>query len=46
MVVPAYAAILAFSKDEYGWWKGKLYRSKANGNVYNPEVHPTGWEEV
>ena len=39
-------ATLAFKQDEYGWWKDKLYRSKANGNVYNPEVHPTGWEEV
>ena len=39
-------ATLAFKQDEYGWWNNKLYRSRLNGNVYNPEVHPTGWEEV
>ena len=39
-------ATLAFSEGEYGWWKDKLYRSKVNGNVYNPEVYPDNWEEV
>jgi hypothetical protein len=39
-------ATLAFSVDEYGWWKDKLYRSKVNGNVYNPDVYPDNWEEV
>lgn len=39
-------ATLAFSMDEYGWWNDKLYRSKVNGNVYNPTVYPTNWDEV
>ena len=39
-------ATLAFSEGECGWWKDKLYRSKVNGNVYNPEVYPDNWEEV
>ena len=39
-------ATLAFAMDEYGWWKDKLYRSKVNGNVYNPDVYPGNWEDV
>lgn len=39
-------ATLAFAEGECGWWKDKLYRSKVNGNVYNPEVYPGNWEEV
>ena len=39
-------ATLAFAMDEYGWWKDKLYRSKVNGNCYNPDVYPDNWEEV
>ena len=39
-------ATLAFSEGEYGWWKDKLYRSKVNGNVYNPDVYPDNWEDV
>lgn len=39
-------ATLAFSEGECGWWKDKLYRSKVNGNVYNPEVYPGNWEEM
>lgn len=39
-------ATLAFSEDECGWWKDTLYRSKVNGNVYNPAVYPDNWEEV
>ena len=39
-------ATLAFSENEYGWWKDKLYRSKVNGNVYNPDVYPGNWENV
>ena len=39
-------ATLAFSDGEYGWWKDTLYRSAINGNVYNPEQFPTGWEAV
>ena len=39
-------ATLAFSMGEIGWWKDKLYKSKVNGNVYNPDVYPDNWEEV
>lgn len=36
----------AFAKDECGWWEDVLYRSKVDGNVYNPAVYPANWEEV
>ena len=39
-------ATLAFSEGECGWWKDKLYRSKVNGNCYNPDVYPGNWENV
>lgn len=39
-------ATLAFSEGEYGWWKDKLYKSKVNGNCYNPDVYPDNWEDV
>lgn len=37
-------ATLAFSKGEIGWWKDKLYCSKVDGNVYNPDVYPDNWD--
>lgn len=37
---------LAFSEGECGWWKGVLYRSKVNNNVYTPEQYPENWEIV
>lgn len=39
-------ATLAFSEGEYGWWGDTLYRSKVNGNAYNPSVVPDNWEAV
>lgn len=36
----------AFAKDECGWWKGKLYKSLVDANVYNPEQYTPNWEEV
>lgn len=39
-------ATLAFSEGECGWWGDKLYRSKANGNVYTPAVYPANWEQM
>lgn len=36
----------AFSKDELGWWKGVVYRSKKDTNVYNPDQVPGDWEAV
>ena len=34
----------AFAKDECGWWKDVLYRSKVDANVYNPEQYADNWE--
>ena len=36
----------AFENDEYGWWKGILYRSLIPANVYTPEQYAAGWEVV
>lgn len=36
----------AFSKDEYGWWKGTLYKSLLDSNVWTPEQYPIGWESI
>lgn len=33
----------AFSKDEYGWWKDKLYKSLIDNNVWTPDQYPSGW---
>ena len=37
---------LAFAKDECGWWKDELYKSKVDSNVYNPEQYPANWDKV
>lgn len=34
----------AFSKNELGWWKDLLYRSKVDNNVYTPDQYPQNWE--
>lgn len=39
-------ATLAFSEGECGWWGDTLYRSKVNGNAYNPSIVPVNWELV
>lgn len=39
-------ATLAFKLDELGWWEGKVYRSKRDGNTFNPSVTPEWWETV
>ena len=36
----------AFAKDECGWWKGVLYRSRVAANVYTPAQYPDNWERV
>lgn len=36
----------AFALNELGWWKGVLYKSKLEANVWTPEVNPDGWEMV
>lgn len=35
----------AFSEGEKGWWKGEVYESTYNGNVYTPEQYPDGWRK-
>lgn len=37
---------LAFAKDECGWWKGELYKSLIDNNVWTPEAYPSAWEKV
>lgn len=34
----------AFSNGEIGWWGDVLMRSKAESNVYTPDVYPANWE--
>ena len=36
----------AFSDGEKGWWKGQLWESTANNNVYNPDQYPGNWRLV
>lgn len=36
----------AFSKDELGWWKGTLYKSLIDSNVWTPEQYSNGWELI
>lgn len=36
----------AFAKDECGWWKGELYRSLVDGNIYTPAVYPQNWVKL
>ena len=46
-VIPdAITAGTAFALDEFGWWKGVLYRSTIASNAYTPEQYPAGWAEV
>ena len=44
-IIPAViTATGAFAKGECGWWKGELYESLLDANVYTPEQYPTGWK--
>ena len=36
----------AFSKGEKGMWKGALYESLQDNNVWNPEQFAAGWTKV
>lgn len=36
----------AFAKDELGWWKDTLYKSKVDNNVYTPEQYADNWEQL
>ena len=46
IILPAITVTSAFAKDECGWWGDKLYKSLRDVNVYTPEQHGAGWEEV
>lgn len=35
----------AFSLNERGWWKGEVYVSLIDTNVYNPEQYAAGWRK-
>lgn len=37
---------LAFALGERGWWKGVLYESRLDANVYTPDQYPSGWKVV
>lgn len=39
-------AALAFSKGERGVWKGIVYESKQDNNVWNPEQFADGWKRI
>lgn len=44
-VIPeTFTAADAFALDELGWWKGDIYKSLLNSNVYTPEQYAAGWE--
>lgn len=34
----------AFSKGEKGWWKGAVWESLQDNNVWNPEQFAAGWK--
>ena len=36
----------AFSINECGWWKDRLYKSLISSNVYTPDQYSAGWQEV
>lgn len=39
-------ATLAFSKGEKGWWKGAVYESMYDSNVWNPDQFAAGWKKI
>ena len=36
----------AYNQGDIVDYNGTLYKSLIDGNVWNPEVYPQGWEEV
>ena len=36
----------AFSKGEFGWWKGAVWESLQDNNVWNPDQFAAGWRKV
>ena len=37
---------LAFAKGEMGYWKGAVYESLYDANVWNPDQFPAGWKKI
>ena len=37
---------LAFAKGEQGWWKGAVWESQHDANVWNPEQFAAGWKKI
>ena len=35
---------LAFAEGELGYWKGDIYKSLINANMWTPESYPEAWE--
>ncbi|MGP5050154.1 hypothetical protein ACTXI9_01470 [Brachybacterium alimentarium] len=35
----------AYSKGDLVTYRGKVYRSRINGNTWSPAAYPQGWEE-
>ena len=40
------SAAQAFSKGEKGWWKGAIWESQYDANVWNPEQFAAGWKKI
>lgn len=40
------SAAQAFSKGEKGWWKGSIWESQYDANVWNPEQFAAGWKKI
>lgn len=41
-----FTAGLSFAKGEKGWWKGAVYESQYDANVWNPEQFAAGWVKM
>ena len=41
-----FTAGLSFAKGEKGWWKGAVYESQYDANVWNPEQFAAGWKKI
>lgn len=45
-VIPDVISVAAaFSKGEQGYWKGEIYTSLIDANVWTPEAYAAGWEK-
>ena len=35
-----------FMKDEKGRWKGEVYVSQIDNNIWTPDAYPAGWQKI